>query len=175
MTAVSAQIWRRALRTLADLTTFADAEGMLTLDESRALQSMARDAQDILRRSAPRKAPAKSLPRRSEEKRAAKEARNAVTSRVRAAVWARSGGRCESCKAYLGHLPGDGHLDHFRGGASRRASNTVEGAWRLCLACDDDKTNNRPSRRYWVVTFAQHGRDHGYAATILATNGGEHT
>lgn len=72
------------------------------------------------------------------------------TKSVRAAVFARAKGKCEACCRPLGE---SGHLDHFWGRA--KAPTNVETCWALCLRCDYEKTNNRPSainwlRRYWV-------------------------
>lgn len=80
------------------------------------------------------------------------------TKKLRALVFARANGLCEcGCERALGD---SGHLDHFFGRA--KAPATVENCWALSLACDDAKTNNKPSAVMWCDRFYLHSILHGH-------------
>lgn len=83
-----------------------------------------------------------------------------LTRVIRAQVFERARGKCEACKRPVGE---SGHLDHFFGRA--KAPTALETCWALCLQCDDDKTNNRPSAIAWLRLFWVHCRVWGYEAS----------
>lgn len=82
---------------------------------------------------------------------------SAAIKALRAAVFARAGGFCESCGIAHGE---SGHLDHFFGRA--KAPETIENCWALCLKCDHEKTTNDPSSAAWCDRFYLHAVKHGY-------------
>ena len=101
---------------------------------------------------------ARSLPRRKAE--AADHAGEVrATKTVRRSVARRARGRCEATGAAGPKLS----MDHFFG---RARSETVETCWMLSPAADFDKTNNIPSRRYWLLRFRRHAALHGYGRAI---------
>ncbi len=86
---------------------------------------------------------------------------------IRAAVFERADGACEcGCNRPLLE---SGHLDHFWGRA--KAKESIESCWALCLVCDDNKTNNRPTAIAWCDRFYLHAIKHGYhqQAQLAAT------
>lgn len=93
--------------------------------------------------------------KRKVEKRAKKKDELAE---IRMEVWARSDGRCESCRQpFRTYGYGAGELDHFFGGSGRRLEKqSVFNCWRLCRPCHQQKTENRPSRWWWVKQFQSH-------------------
>ncbi len=74
---------------------------------------------------------------------------SAAMKLLRATVFGRAMGCCESCNRPMM----DGHLDHFFGRA--KADGTPENCWALCMHCDHEKTNNRPSAGHWHLVFAR--------------------
>jgi len=82
---------------------------------------------------------------------------------LRAAVWERSGGKCEACGLPL--VAERGELDHFFGGIGRRTEQQcVANCWRIDGACHRQKTANDPTREWWLQKFLIHlnrqeGRD----------------
>lgn len=77
---------------------------------------------------------------------------------IRGQVTKRAGGKCESCGARTVPI-----CDHFFSGSGRRRQLQSERTcWVLCRVCNEDKTNNMPNARYWVIQFASHCRRHGY-------------
>lgn len=81
-----------------------------------------------------------------------------MNKKIYAAVSKRAAGSCEGCFGALGE---SGHLDHFFG--RKHAPETVDNCWMLCLSCDDNKTNNRPSAIFWLEQFVAHCALRGYA------------
>jgi hypothetical protein len=80
---------------------------------------------------------------------------------IRAEVARRAGGCCEACGARRGAAL---HWDHFWG---RAREESVEGTWMLCPLCDTEKTENRPSRVWWLRRFRRHVLDRAYSAQAL--------
>lgn len=85
-------------------------------------------------------------------------------SEVRAAVVARAGGRCERILGEPGHATGrcgapGVEMDHMHG---RAREESIESCWLHCVLCARAKTENRPSRAYWLWNFGQHAMAHGY-------------
>jgi hypothetical protein len=76
---------------------------------------------------------------------------------VKAAVAARSGGRCE-CRLSGERCSEAGvTFDHFWSGTGRRrALESVESVWQLCGVHDGARTVNSPTRRFWVEAFEEH-------------------
>jgi hypothetical protein len=91
-------------------------------------------------------------------------------AKVRAAVYARAGARCEcGCERFMNGAKGrdlyaveSRELDHMLGRA--KAGWTVETCWALRRACHRAKTENRPGARSWLVKFIAHCQRYGYAA-----------
>jgi hypothetical protein len=88
----------------------------------------------------------------------------------RAAVMERAGFRCERIVGDPRDPPGaraphercgrPAHeRDHFWG---RARDESVEGSWALCVLCHRAKTENRPSRWYWLWSFGAHAARLGY-------------
>jgi hypothetical protein len=82
---------------------------------------------------------------------------------VKAAVRARSGGKCE-----MRWLPEEGggycilpaaSTDHFWG---RAREESVESCWHLCATHDREKTENIPTRVLWLRRFYMHAFRNGY-------------
>lgn len=91
--------------------------------------------------------------------------RKAVVSAIRAKVVTRAGDFCEcGCLHFTVSAYGPGQMDHFHGGASRRALESVEGCWMLLPLCHSAKTSSIPSRKYWLKKFLRHSAICGYRA-----------
>lgn len=89
---------------------------------------------------------------------------------LRAAIFERSEGRCEcGCKRRITwrsyNLPGF-EPDHFLGRA--RAPQSPVNTWALAPECHRAKTENKPSRRWWLTTFLQHLQAHGFGKSETA-------
>lgn len=96
-----------------------------------------------------------------------KRARRKQTSEIREKVMARAGWACEACEQPV-ILPLE--MDHFFGGSLRRVMEAVETCWGLCRRCHRNKTDNLPSRAYWLERFIEHTRKFGYVdAAALAS------
>ncbi len=86
-----------------------------------------------------------------------------ATKRLRAAVFKRADGACEcGCGAFI--TEESGRLDHFFGRA--KAPESMSTCWAICLGCDQAKTLNYPSARYWLERFVDHAQRHGYSAEV---------
>lgn len=102
--------------------------------------------------------------RRVAVKRAPRKAKERVESLDRMAervacrreVAVRAKGKCEACNANAGESL---HWDHFWG---RAREESVESTWMLCPRCDREKTENAPTRAYWIGLFRQHCQGLGY-------------
>jgi hypothetical protein len=106
---------------------------------------------------------ARSLPRRK-AKAAARSVETGARRAVRQAVVTRAGGRCEACGTHV--TAASGELDHFFG---RARSESVETCWLLCpgaVGCHRSKTDNQPSRRWWLERFRRHAVLHGFGRAI---------
>lgn len=133
----------------------ADAVGTLPLGGMSNELARAIDALAAALKPRPKSSQAK----RTESRRRAKldEAR-----RIREAVFARAGGRCE-----MRYVDGDRcalrptEMDHFFGRGKTRQ--TVENCWALCGADHRAKTLNTPSAEFWLRSFKTHAEMHGYA------------
>lgn len=82
----------------------------------------------------------------------------AETKRIRAAIWARSDGRCESCKDEITEQ--SGQMDHTRGRV--RESQAVRNCWFICPRCHRDRTNNSPSAAWWWWKVGVWAHENGY-------------
>lgn len=78
---------------------------------------------------------------------------------IREKVFARAGvkepgefGFCEHCKAWTQTL----QPDHMFGGSDRRMLQSVFTVWALCATCHRQKTNEQPSRNFWLKAFIAH-------------------
>jgi 5-methylcytosine-specific restriction endonuclease McrA len=100
----------------------------------------------------------KQRPRR-QAKRQQELAESVATATVRAACVERAKGRCEAC----GMLTTAPHMDHFHG---RAREESIESCWMLCPSCHLDKTENRPSRRTWLLRFRSHCHQKSYGEQI---------
>lgn len=89
---------------------------------------------------------------------------SASTKKLRAAVFKRADGKCESCGKWVGFDGEEGHLDHFVGRA--KATEGEENCWGLCPTCHEAKTLNQPSAADWVERFQKHCERYGYAAQL---------
>ena len=138
-----------------------DVAGLTGMEPAEKLRDLVKRAQATLdKRVARPSGPDRRKERRSE--------RNETTAEVRAAVFARSGGRCEcGCGRQLWH---SWELDHFFGGPKRNESNTVEGCWALTPKCHSDKTENKPNHGEWLWNYRFHCSQHGYVAQVAAVN-----
>ena len=106
---------------------------------------------------------ARSLPRRKAE-RAGRAAETGARRALRAAVFTRAGGRCECCGVEISS--GSGELDHFLG---RARSENIETTWALCggpAGCHQKKTDNRPTRVFWLVRVRRHATLHGLGQAL---------
>jgi len=84
-------------------------------------------------------------------------ARRQKTSDIRDLVAARASGSCEACGSVH-----ELQLDHFFGGSSRKALESVDTCWLLCAECHRQKTVNLPSPTVWLARFMIHAKSHGY-------------
>jgi hypothetical protein len=91
---------------------------------------------------------------RAERRQSKAEARRST----RPLVAARAAGRCEV--AALGGCRGALHWDHFFGRG--KVPPSVELEWMLCEEHDHRKTENVPSRAWWLEVFKLHAASHGY-------------
>ena len=55
-------------------------------------------------------------------------------------------------------------MDHFFGRAKQPES--VENCWFICLTCHDNKTNNRPDARTWLLAFMRFADHYGYREAV---------
>jgi 5-methylcytosine-specific restriction endonuclease McrA len=126
------------------LAVLAEAEG------ARAI-----DLEERVRRLLPGE---KKLAAKAERRASKKTKRQEViseTDRIRLEVWTRSQGLCESCGLPL--LRDRGELDHFFGGNGRRIQlQCVANCWRCCGSCHRQKTDNQPTRLWWLRRFLEH-------------------
>jgi 5-methylcytosine-specific restriction endonuclease McrA len=106
-----------------------------------------------------RRVAVKRAPRKQAERMDRQDAK-AHRMATREVVSARSGGRCEACGATAGEAL---HWDHFHG---RAREESVESTWMLCPRCDHRKTNNAPTRTYWLCIFRDHCEQLGYGAQV---------
>ena len=120
------------------------ARAILTMDGAYAL----RWAQEHTAKR--RRVKAKSAPRRAVE-RASKEQRAENWQTIRAAVMARAGGRCESCK--VPDLGLDAH--HALGGPERRKWESVTTVFGLCRLCHRDAHDGDPAILQRVLGLAE--------------------
>lgn len=81
----------------------------------------------------------------------------AATKKLRDVLMARCDGLCENWSCF--RLAA--HLDHFFGRG--KVPQSEETCWMLCVECDNDKTNNRPSAWYWASAFSGLCDTRGYA------------
>lgn len=150
-----AHVFRQLRQHLERGTELADLDG-----PGRELYAEA--SRDFLAKLTPTKRIAKALPGKSiKAKRLAKRLAHGIrTDLVRAEVWRRSEGRCEACGL---QIPDEiGELDHFIGGSRRRRLTNTSNCWRLDPECHRNKTNNKPSRAWWLGLFEEHCENHGY-------------
>lgn len=106
---------------------------------------------------------ARSLPSRK-AKAVGRTAETGARRAIRNAVFTRSGGRCECCGTEITKRTFE--LDHFFG---RARSELVETCWALCSrdqGCHFEKTNSRPTRRWWLERFRRHAVLHGFGRAI---------
>ncbi len=77
-------------------------------------------------------------------------------------MFQRANGECECCGAFIDEE--SGRLDHFfgRGHLAEAVSNCIA----LCIRCDHDKTNNKPTAIWWLVRFIEIAGRHGYFPEI---------
>ena len=81
-----------------------------------------------------------------------------ATAKLRAAVFLRANGRCESCGK-----PHPVAMDHFLGGSGRRRQQqSYENTWALCSRCDSNRTHNVPSAEFWNDRFKRFAERYGY-------------
>jgi hypothetical protein len=77
--------------------------------------------------------------------------------RVKAAVRARSGGRCEVVRPGMPRCPRAAvDCDHFWQGANKRIRQSVESCWDVCREDHDLRQANTPTRLFWVDVFEVH-------------------
>jgi hypothetical protein len=83
-----------------------------------------------------------------------------MNKQVRADVFERAAGKCEagSCD----RTPEE--LDHFFGRA--KADETVENCWAICREHHREKTDNFPSRAYWLARFGLHSKRCGHMGAL---------
>lgn len=84
-----------------------------------------------------------------------------VTRKIRRAVYARSGTRCENPACTWTSPP---TVDHFYGKAN--APETVETCWVLCARCHREKTDSKPNRKTWLLRFRGHCVRYGYVEQV---------
>ena len=85
------------------------------------------------------------------------------TARVRRICVERSNGLCEcGCGRAVTRVTGE--LDHFfsRG----KAPTTERTCWFIAVPCHHWKTDNFPSKAYWLASFALHCKRHGFDAEL---------
>lgn len=103
---------------------------------------------------------------RVEEKRDLRRERSKARQTIRHQAIARAHGRCENptCKADLREH--GAIMDHWLGGSGRREQEeSLDTVWMLCLRCNQERTDNRPSARYWNHRFNIHCNQYGYNYT----------
>ena len=92
-------------------------------------------------------------------------------------VFQRDGFGCCRCAS-----PFSLEMDHFLGRARDKRD---EACWTLCRVCHRtgvafNKTENKPSRRYWLDQFREHAEAHGFTEMVakvdalIAKNNGKH-
>lgn len=84
---------------------------------------------------------------------------------LKAALWVRSGGRCE-CGCGRRLTKWDAETDHFWGRA--KAAQRPETCWLLAAEHHREKTENRPSRVHWIRKFLVHLEAHGFGRSESA-------
>ncbi len=93
-------------------------------------------------------------------KEAKKKTKKEEAAEIRDLVLERADGFCESCLINFDPDLRPGELDHFWGRGKERQR--VENCWALCRGCHRAKTDNIPTRNYWLTGFALHCESHGY-------------
>jgi 5-methylcytosine-specific restriction endonuclease McrA len=88
------------------------------------------------------------VPTAKQERREKRTTRRDVDAMVRERVFRRDWHQCCNCGTLDGLT-----LDHAFGRARDRSA---AGCWTLCAACHQQKTNNIPSRRWWLERFRAH-------------------
>ena len=79
---------------------------------------------------------------------------------LRLQIVTRSGLRCEcGCKRAAVR----GEMDHFFGRA--KAEETLATLWWLRVECHHEKTENKPSRAFWLLKFIAHCGRHDYPSS----------
>lgn len=146
----SVRLSAKTARWLLDMYERAPASNNVVVQELRAALAK-------LSRVRTRKAPTKKA------KTAKRKTKRQATKDVHAAVWARSGGRCEACEKFLGSFD-PGEMDHFEGKAR---SESAETCWRLCASCHRRKHAAEPSRASWLRAFLAHCCRYDYTAPAL--------
>lgn len=113
-------------------------------------------ADRLLLRLAPRKAPAKKLPfpTRKESKSEKRRVKAQKTASVRAAIMERANGVCEAC--LQPEQPWNPlEYDHFFG-RTKKGAREVDAGWGIHAGCHREKTRNFPTRKFWLEMFRAH-------------------
>jgi hypothetical protein len=84
-----------------------------------------------------------------------------ATAQLRAELVIRAGNACEACESHFFHDP---HMDHFFGRANEPEDE--EHCWMLCRQCDAMKTDEKPTRAFWLHRFRAHCEHHGYRVAL---------
>jgi hypothetical protein len=90
------------------------------------------------------------------------------TAAVRDLVMERADGFCEACEINFDPDLRPGELDHFWGRGKEKQ--TAENCWALCRGCHRAKTDNVPSRSYWLAQFGNHCAVKGYDRQCARAN-----
>ena len=157
---------RRRFRALAEDVIRLDSPKSVALNFT--ITSVADEARALYAMTGEKRRP---VPQHRKERAERKAERRDEDTRVREYVFLRDEYRCRACWSRENL-----ELDHFLGRArDRRAS----ACWVLCSDCHRSKTENKPSRRYWLVQFRDHiaGVDSVMAtriAALLALDAGKH-
>lgn len=93
-------------------------------------------------------------------KRPSKAEKREAKLTVRETVVQRANGRCENCGRSFNRFD-RAELDHFWGRA--KAPETTATTWLLCSHCHRQKTDEHPSRAYWIEVFLVHLERHEHA------------
>jgi hypothetical protein len=128
----------------------------LGMIDRETAKEVAKDLRSLLPRRVLKAKPSKVA--RAERKAASRD----EDAGVRGAVMTRAMGRCECCGS-----PEALEVDHFFGRARDRS---VTGCWGLCSQCHRDKTDNRPSRKWWLGRFQRHALFYGYGTKAEGVN-----
>lgn len=95
-------------------------------------------------------------------KRAERRERASRVAALRVAAIDRSEGFCENPDCGEPLYRAGCEMDHYYGGALRRLTETLDGAWMLCCKCHTEKTANHPSIAAWNDRWARFCEIHGY-------------